>query len=105
VAYPRSRAAEKEASDVVVLKRQTPCVSVRCKLRQQLCSLSDDRRWMRLVHHRRTRLMGARRFTTLTGPRLVNDGREASVASDASNGVKTTVGNLTVQDMWRPHER
>jgi hypothetical protein len=44
--------------------------------------------------------MGARRFVTLTGPRLVNDGRAASVASDASDGAKTTVGNLTAQDTW-----
>jgi hypothetical protein len=41
VAYPRSRAAEKEASNAVVLKRQTPSVSVR---------------WLRRQHPRRTQL-------------------------------------------------
>jgi hypothetical protein len=41
VAYPRLRAAEKEASVVVVLKRQTPGVSIR---------------WLRRQHPRRTQL-------------------------------------------------
>jgi hypothetical protein len=36
VAYPRSRTTEKEASDVVVLKRQTPSISVCWTRRQQL---------------------------------------------------------------------
>jgi hypothetical protein len=49
--------------------------------------------------------MGTRQFMTLTGPRLVNDGRATSVASDASSGAKTTVGNLTQQDTWCSFER
>jgi hypothetical protein len=48
--------------------------------------------------------MGAQWFVTLTGPRLVNDKRAASVVSDASDGTKTIVGNLTAQDTWRPRE-
>jgi hypothetical protein len=35
----------------------------------------------------------------------VNDGRVASVASNASDGAKTTIGNLTAQDAWRASER
>jgi hypothetical protein len=42
---------------------------------------------------------------TLTGLRLVNDGRATSVAMDASVGAKTSVGNLTAQDTLRPRER
>jgi hypothetical protein len=105
LANPRSRTIFIRASNAPVERHRTPCVSVRRKLRQQLCSLSDDRRSVRLVHHRRTRLMGARRFVTLTGPRLVNDGRVASIASDTSDGAKTTFGNLTAQDTWRASER
>jgi hypothetical protein len=41
----------------------------------------------------------------LTGPHMSSDGRAASVATDASVGAKMTIGNLTVQNTWRPRER
>jgi hypothetical protein len=41
----------------------------------------------------------------LTRPCLSSDRCAASVATDASVGMKITVGNLTTQDMWWPRER